>query len=155
MREELPDYMVPGRIVSLERLPLTSNGKLDRKRLPDPGKYIERRDEFIEPRTDAERTLAKIWGELLRRERIGIDDDFFELGGHSLLAAQLTSRIRDAFGRDISLRQIFLTPTIEAIARELESIRSEQTARRVPAIVPVSRQAYRSTIPTQEEAPGF
>ena len=114
----LPDYMVPAAYVRLDALPLTPNGKLDRKALPAPdgAAYASRRYEA--PRGEVEETLARLWAELLKVERVGRHDNFFELGGHSLLAAQLVGALRQN-GMEVSLRQLFAHPTIEGIAYQI------------------------------------
>ncbi|MBV9775389.1 MAG: amino acid adenylation domain-containing protein, partial [Gemmatimonadetes bacterium] len=116
LRERVPEYMVPGVFVTLDALPLTSNGKVDRRALPAPeaGPAPERVHEA--PRTATERTLLEVWSEVLRRERIGIHDDFFELGGDSILSIQVVSRARRA-GVHVTPRQLFENPTVAGLAR--------------------------------------
>ncbi|MDX8130471.1 amino acid adenylation domain-containing protein, partial [Methylomonas sp. OY6] len=89
LRQHLPDYMVPSAFVVLEAMPLSANGKLDRKQLPAPDLSEQLKKTYVAPRTNTERVLAEIWQEVLGVEQVGIEDDFFELGGHSLLATQL------------------------------------------------------------------
>jgi amino acid adenylation domain-containing protein len=120
---QLPEYMVPAAFVVLEALPLTTNGKLDRKALPAPDMTALVAREYEAPQGEIEETLASIWRELLRLDptgrngiRVGRHDEFFELGGHSLLAVQLISRIRAALGVDIALRDLFARPSLEAVA---------------------------------------
>ncbi|HSF42928.1 MAG TPA: amino acid adenylation domain-containing protein [Thermoanaerobaculia bacterium] len=118
LRQDLPDSMVPAAFVRLEAFPLSAHGKVDRGRLPAPRAALER--ELVAPRTPLEESLARIWGELLRLDRVGIRDNFFELGGHSLLALQLAARIRQAVGVEIPVRALFEHPTIEELAPVLE-----------------------------------
>jgi len=119
LRRTLPEHMVPSAFVTLDALPLTRNGKLDRSALPAPD-LASVEEEHVAPRTPVEEALAEIWAELLRVERVGVHDSFFERGGHSLLAMRLTARVEDAFGLELSIRTVFATPTLEAIAAEIE-----------------------------------
>ena len=124
VKMKLPEYMVPGAFVLLDSIPLTANGKIDRKALPPPGQARpELETPFIGPRTPVEKTLADIWAAVLKLERVGIHDNFFDLGGHSLLATQLISRLWLAFQLEIPLRLIFETPTIAAFAESIETMR--------------------------------
>jgi acyl carrier protein len=118
---QLPEYMVPSAWVLLEELPLTANGKVDRRSLPEPGQQSEERVErYVAPRTAAEAELARLWGEVLGVEQVGVHDNFFtELGGHSLLATQLVSRIRDHFQIELPLRRVFEAPTVAGLAEAL------------------------------------
>ncbi|MBP0948825.1 phosphopantetheine-binding protein, partial [Pseudomonas alliivorans] len=111
LKETLPDYMVPQHLVWLTEMPLTANGKLDRKALPKPHSSQSARL-YVAPVTEQEQQLAAIWAEVLKVERVGLTDDFFELGGHSLLATQLVSRIHSGLGIDIPLRLIFEKPQL-------------------------------------------
>ena len=119
--QELPEYMVPSIFVSLESLPLTANGKLDRKALPAPDQTTSQlTDTITPPRTPVEEILASIWSEVLKRDKIGIHDNFFHLGGHSLLAIQVISRMRNDFRMDLPVRTLFEAPTIAQLAARLE-----------------------------------
>jgi acyl carrier protein len=104
--------------VVLERLPVTSNGKVDRRALPAPERTSQR--EYVEPRTVVEELLAEIFAEVLRLERVGATDDFFELGGHSLLVTQVFARLREMLGVEVPLRALFEHPTVEALAMVVE-----------------------------------
>ena len=109
--------MVPAAFVVIEVLPLTPNGKVDRRALPAP--ELDRADagaEYAEPRTPVEERIAAMWGEVLGVEKPGIDDDFFALGGHSLRATRVATRLRDAFGVELTVRDLFEAPTIRSLA---------------------------------------
>ncbi|MGH3904403.1 MAG: amino acid adenylation domain-containing protein, partial [Pseudonocardiaceae bacterium] len=112
----LPDYMVPSAFVVLEGLPLTRHGKLDRKALPAPDFTAATRADYLAPRTDVERAVAAIWAEVLRVDRVGVEDNFFELGGDSIRSIQVISRLRSAFGVELSPRAVFTTPTVGGLA---------------------------------------
>jgi amino acid adenylation domain-containing protein len=118
----LPDYAVPSAFVSLNALPLSANGKIDRLHLPEPeSARANVSTEFTAPQTDSEKRLAKIWSEVLRIEDIGCEDNFFDLGGHSLLAARVTARIRSEFKFEAPISILFECPTITTLARRMAS----------------------------------
>jgi amino acid adenylation domain-containing protein len=120
LAEKLPDYMLPSFVVTLDALPLTPSGKVDRRALPAPdGVRPELEETFAAPLTPIEQALAEIWCSLLKLERVGVHDNFFELGGHSLLATQVISRIRNLFQVEIPLRALFEAPTVAGIALDL------------------------------------
>lgn len=122
LEKQLPDYMIPSGFVSLETMPLTPSGKLNRRALPMPIRD-ERAPEKVEmtpPSTPMERALAEIWQELLGVDAVSIHDDFFALGGHSLLAVQLTARLRVVFQVELPVRRVFEAPTIAALAADVE-----------------------------------
>ncbi|HWN42454.1 MAG TPA: non-ribosomal peptide synthetase, partial [Thermoanaerobaculia bacterium] len=114
----LPAYMVPTAFVLLPGLPLTANGKVDRRALPAPG-LSQGAAEPIPPRTPLEREVAKVWREVLGVERIGVDDNFWELGGHSLLATKVLSRLCDSLGLDMPLQSLFEAPTLAGFAQSV------------------------------------
>ena len=117
LKEKLPDYMIPTALVFLDLLPLTPNGKVDRRALPVPdSRRPDIEESFAAPRNAVEEALAEIWAEVLRIEKVGIQDNFFEVGGHSLMATQIISRLSDVFQVEIPLRQLFLYPTIAELA---------------------------------------
>jgi amino acid adenylation domain-containing protein len=122
LREKLPEYMAPAAIMELEKLPLTANGKVDRKTLPAP-MVNGAAGKVEEARTPIEEILAGIWAEVLRLDRVGVNQDFFELGGHSLLATQVVSRIGEALGAEVELRAIFESPTVAGLAKAVEMAR--------------------------------
>jgi thioesterase domain-containing protein len=123
LRNKLPAYMVPRVLVPLAEFPLTPNGKVDRKRLPAPVAELvaDAGSTCVEPRNGLEQRLLQIWRDVLGIQRLGITDNFFEVGGHSMLALELTQRVRDQLGRPMELLQVFRLPTIEALAKELDS----------------------------------
>jgi amino acid adenylation domain-containing protein len=112
----LPDYMVPAFFVFLDALPLSPNGKLDRKALPKPDLRAGTSAIFEPPRTQVEREVANVWQGLLKVDQVGIHDNFFDLGGHSLLVVQMQSRLHQRFGRELALIELFQKPTVAAIA---------------------------------------
>src|SRR6185369_6096251 len=123
LRTMLPEYMVPSSFVVLERLPLSANGKLNRRALPAPDhERPELENVFVAPRTAVEELLVDIWVQVLGIDRVGITDDFFDLGGHSLLATQIVSRVRQAFHVDLPLRDLFESPTIAGLAENIEAV---------------------------------
>ncbi len=117
----LPEYMVPAAYVGMERMPLTANGKLDRKALPAPegDAYVVR--EYEEPEGEMEESLAGIWAEVLHVERVGRQDNFFELGGHSLLAVRVIARVREALKVEVGIRDLFAHSVLSDLAGVLEN----------------------------------
>lgn len=118
LKMRLPEYMVPAAFVELEKWPLSHNGKVDRKSLPQPDMDTSKR-EYVGPRNPIEQTLCQIWQEVLRQEPVGIHDDFFSLGGHSLLALQLVARIRESFKVEIPIRALFEAPTVGKMTKHI------------------------------------
>jgi acyl carrier protein len=136
--------MVPSAFVSLDLLPLSPNGKLDRKALPAPDQSRpELQETYTAPRTSTEEKLTHIWTEVLKLDQVGIRDNFFDLGGHSLMATQLISRIRDAFKVDLPLRALFENPTILGIAERLQEFGASQDVLKEAKISRVGRAQYR------------
>ncbi|EPG6855842.1 pyoverdine non-ribosomal peptide synthetase/polyketide synthase PvdL [Pseudomonas aeruginosa] len=135
LRADLPDYMVPLHWLVLDRMPLNANGKLDRKALPALDIGQMQNQAYQAPRNELEETLARIWAEVLKVERVGVFDNFFELGGHSLLATQIASRVQKALQRNVPLRAMFECTTVEELASYIESLApseiSEQKAERL------------------------
>jgi hypothetical protein len=144
LKRKLPEYMVPAAMVVLEEMPLTPNGKIDRKRLPVPEQ--QKRDlktGYVGAQGPLEEVLTMIWSDVLGMERIGVRDNFFELGGHSLLATQLVSRMRKVFQMDIPLRNIFEAPTVRELSQLLivnteNRLRIEKTAELMLSVADLS-----------------
>jgi hypothetical protein len=122
LARRLPEYMVPADFVALERLPLSPNGKVDRRALPAPER-VRTEDEptYVAPRNPVEETLAAIWSEVLGVPTVGVRDDFFALGGHSLSAARVLARVRDVLLVDLPLSVTFERRTVEALAALIEA----------------------------------
>ncbi|MER7109337.1 amino acid adenylation domain-containing protein [Streptomyces sp. NPDC000229] len=114
----LPEYMVPSAFVTLPDLPLTANGKLDRRALPAPGREAAAVGEHVAPRTDDERAMAAVWSDILGLDRIGVHDNFFDLGGDSLRAVALAGVLREG-GQPVAVRDIFEHRTVAALCRAL------------------------------------
>ena len=121
LRQTLPDYMIPAAFVELEALPVTPNGKLDRRALPAPSWNQGEAGEEAAPRTPTEITLAALWREILGVERVGVHDSFFDLGGHSLLATRLVARLRETFHVEMPLRVIFQASALDEMAAALDA----------------------------------
>jgi len=141
LKQKLPEYMVPSAFVFLNEIPLTPNGKLDRKALPEPDQSRPELDEgSAAPRTPVEEILSTIWAGILKLGKVDIHDNFFQLGGHSLLATQVISRINDVFATDVQLRRLFETPTIVGLAASIDAyLAAKNDTQRIPPIVPRAR----------------
>ncbi|SFB47763.1 non-ribosomal peptide synthetase, partial [Clostridium frigidicarnis] len=120
LKENLPEYMVPSYFVKLEEMPITSNGKLDRRALSKPN-LDERLTSYEAPRNNLEQTLIRIWSQVLGIDKIGINDNFFELGGHSLRAMVLISKIHKELNKEITLKELFKLPTIKELNELIEN----------------------------------
>ena len=136
LKAKLPEYMVPSAFVLLESLPLTSNGKVDRRALPTPELDSTLLEKYVAPRTPIEEMLAQIWTQVLKLERVGIHDNFFEVGGHSLLATQLLSRIRNIFKVELPLRELFARATITELAQSIGQFQQQDLELSTPPILP-------------------
>ncbi|OUM08469.1 non-ribosomal peptide synthetase [Pseudomonas syringae] len=119
--KRLPEYMVPSAFVQLDAMPLTANGKLDRRALPAPGQDALASRAYEAPQGEVEIAIADIWQNLLHVERVGRNDGFLELGGHSLLAVQLLSRLRRKLGTRLTLRELFDAPTVRGLAARVDA----------------------------------
>jgi SAM-dependent methyltransferase/acyl carrier protein len=137
---KLPEYMLPSAFVLLDEMPLTSSGKVNRRALPAPEQSSnESMGDYRGPRRPAEEMIAAIFADVLRLERVGLDDNFFEMGGHSLSATQVVSRIRQNMGVDLPVRSVFESPTVALLAQAAEQRQRVGSGFVAPPIVPVSR----------------
>jgi hypothetical protein len=142
LRQTLPEPMIPSAFVNLESLPLSASGKVDRGALPDPGPSpLVAGTQYVAPRNPLEETLARVWAEVLELERVGVHDSFFDLGGHSLQSVQLVARLTAALSRPVSVKTVFLAPTVAAMAEVLER---ELAASPLQERVRVPAPAYRN-----------
>jgi amino acid adenylation domain-containing protein len=132
LKKQLPEHMIPSAWMILERMPLTPNGKIDRRALPAPDSATTA-VAYVPARTPSETTIAEVWSEVLGRERIGINDNFFDLGGHSLKATQVVNRIAKALACDVPLRAIFEHPTVAQLAHALAASEQTHQAKILPA----------------------
>ncbi|MCP2051908.1 UNVERIFIED_ORG: amino acid adenylation domain-containing protein/non-ribosomal peptide synthase protein (TIGR01720 family) [Pseudomonas fluorescens] len=126
LRAELPEYMVPLHWLWLDRLPLNANGKLDRNALPALEIGQLHSQDYLAPRNELEATLAAIWAEVLKVDRVGVQDNFFELGGHSLLATQIASRVQKTLQRDVPLRAMFECSTVAELAEYIDGLAANE-----------------------------
>ncbi|BAZ30185.1 peptide synthetase [Cylindrospermum sp. NIES-4074] len=144
LSQKLPEYMVPSAFVILDALPLSANGKVNRRALPVPEMAISQRlQTYVAPRTPVEEMLAEIWSQILNLEQVGVYDNFFDLGGHSLLATQLITKMREIFQVDLSLRDLFELPTIAGLTEKISQVQKQDTQEQKQAIARVSRDKYR------------
>jgi amino acid adenylation domain-containing protein len=151
LQTRLPEYMIPPVFVAVEALPVTSNGKLDRKALPAPeDARAGSADAGAAPRNPTEEVLVSIWAEVLEIERVGVFDNLFELGAHSLLATQVVSRIRESLGVELPLRTLFEEPTVAGQAERAAAARAQAEGVQLPPVLPVSRDGKLPLSFTQE-----
>jgi amino acid adenylation domain-containing protein len=141
LKARVPDYLVPSGMVVLAKLPLTANGKLDRQALPSPEEFAARTRSFEPPQTPLEQTLTGIWEQVLRRTRIGRNDNFFDIGGHSLLATQIISRVREQWRVELPVRALFEQPTVALLSSTIEAASREEVEEDME-LMPVSRESY-------------
>lgn len=151
LRRALPEYMIPSAVVALAAMPLTSSGKVDRKRLPDPEPAAASVTVMVAPRTDTERLLAELWEQALRVGRVGIEDDFFALGGHSLLASQVLARLRRDHGIELTFRRLFELPTIAQLAAHIDAERTAGTATAIRPAIAARTGATSAPLTAQQE----
>jgi amino acid adenylation domain-containing protein len=134
LQQRLPSYMVPAAVTLLDVIPLTRNGKIDRRALPAPSWETQDTNDFLEPRTSTETMVAELWQEILSIEQVGAEDNFFNLGGHSLLAARVVTQVRKRMEIAISVRALFEQPTLREFARALDEAQEAESAPSEPAI---------------------
>jgi amino acid adenylation domain-containing protein len=146
--KKLPRYMVPSEFVFLGSLPLTPNGKVDYRALPKPNHEHVEDDQYVEARDEIECRLCRVWSELLRIDRIRLDDDFFAIGGHSLLASKLFARLDEEFGRSLPVGILFAAPTVRLLA---EHYRAPKITSQTPALVALTAAG---TLPPVYAVPG-
>jgi acyl-coenzyme A synthetase/AMP-(fatty) acid ligase/acyl carrier protein len=143
LSEKLPEYMVPSAYVVVDEIPLTPNGKVDRRALPAPDEARpELEGVYVAPRGELEEAVAGIWAEVLKVERVGIHDNFFELGGHSLLVTQVVSRLRKSLQVELPLRSLFETPTVAELTDTIRRVKDSGVEHQAPAIVRVPRKLH-------------
>lgn len=136
LRSKLPDYMVPSAIVPLEEMPLTPNGKVNRKALPAPTNEVGPDKNLSLPRTPTEEGLAVVWEEVLGVKRVGLHDNFFDLGGHSMLATQVIARVYRLFQCELPVRDLFEYPTVSALAERIDLANRDAQALAPPPVLP-------------------
>jgi amino acid adenylation domain-containing protein/non-ribosomal peptide synthase protein (TIGR01720 family) len=145
---KLPDYMVPSLFIKIDKIPVTPNGKVDRKALPDPDAGTLSENAYVAPRNETEEVLAEIWQQLLEIDQVGIHDDFFALGGHSLLSIRLIAAIRKKLGKEIALTNIFDAPTIAGLAASLSApdAAAQTAAAGEHHIIPLNKSTSQTTV---------
>ncbi|HEY0738440.1 MAG TPA: amino acid adenylation domain-containing protein [Herpetosiphonaceae bacterium] len=139
LAQRLPAYMLPSAFVSLEQLPHTPSGKIDRRALPAPEQHDDQEQPAASPSSPTEILLADIWATVLDRARVGRDENFFDLGGHSLLATQVIAQIRTTFAVDLPLRSLFEHPTVAALTEQIAAARSRSSGLHTPPLRPQPR----------------
>ncbi|MCB0726366.1 MAG: amino acid adenylation domain-containing protein, partial [Ignavibacteriae bacterium] len=143
LSKRLPDYMVPAMWVKMDKLPLTQNGKVDRRALPEIDGSELMSKEYVAPRNEMETALAEIWKNLLHIDKVGIHDNFFELGGHSLLAMRVISSVRNDIGAELAIKDLFLNPNIADLAEHIETQKKKSLLPSIevqirPELIPLS-----------------
>jgi acyl carrier protein len=140
LAQQLPNYMVPAVFVILASMPMTPNGKIDRRALPAPeASLVSGPESYVPPRTPIEQELAKMWVDILKVEQVGIHDNFFDLGGHSLSATRLVSRVRDTFQIELPLQSIFEAQTVAELAQTIEQLSNQEKTGQLAPIKRISR----------------
>jgi amino acid adenylation domain-containing protein len=139
--QEMPSYLVPSRIVTLEQLPLSANGKLNRQQLPVPGPQEDQEmdNKLEEGRTPIEEVMLGIWRQVLGVKKIGRNEDFFQLGGHSLLGTRVIARLRTVFGVDVPITWLFEAPTVAKLSERIAEVLRQGQETAIPPLVPATR----------------
>ncbi|MGF9912133.1 amino acid adenylation domain-containing protein, partial [Paenibacillus ehimensis] len=150
LKKSLPDSMVPAHVIRLDRMPLTPNGKINRKALPEPDLRGSRGEEYAPPRNEIEALLADVWSDVLRVERIGIDEDFFDLGGHSLKGTILIGKLHKEMNVKLALKDLFLHPTIRELSGYIEAGRDFGHESAYETIEPCEAQEWYETSSAQK-----
>ncbi|MCC6499597.1 MAG: amino acid adenylation domain-containing protein [Anaerolineales bacterium] len=140
LQQLLPPYMLPASYILVDAIPLTSNGKINRRALPDPD-FQSGQDFYIAPQSQLQELLVGIWSDVLHLEKVGIHESFFDLGGHSLLATQIMSRIRQVTRVDLPLRVLFEFPTVAGLSAQVEALK-DQDEFDIPPLKPMTRDGY-------------
>ncbi|WP_166924923.1 non-ribosomal peptide synthetase [Flavobacterium poyangense] len=153
LQKKLPEYMIPGFYLTLEAFPLTPNGKINRKGLPDISEHDIVKREYIAPRNATEESLVVVWQEMLNVEKIGIVDDFFALGGHSLVMAQVINRIQKQLGQTVSFTAFFENPTVGGLSERLQN-NAYQAIPKVPEAQSYPLTAAQSRLWILSQLPG-
>ncbi|WP_045926269.1 surfactin non-ribosomal peptide synthetase SrfAA [Bacillus siamensis] len=153
--KDLPAYMIPAVFIQMDELPLTGNGKIDRRALPMPDVTAANAVSYTAPRNETEQKLADIWAEVLQMERVGVHDQFFEIGGHSLAGMKLLALIQKTFGVQLTLKDLFTSPTVAGLTQLIEGAEQKTAESIVPAAVqetyPVSSPQKRMFVLQQLE----
>jgi len=143
LKNELPHYMLPSSIIEIDEIPLTINGKIDRKKLPLPSEIITNKvNEYVAPNTETEKYVCAIWTEVLKNSKIGVHDNFFDLGGHSLLVTKLVVRIEKQFNISVPIKDIFSYPTISELAAEIDTGKYSEKSLGLPSITRVQNKEF-------------
>ncbi|MGG1760259.1 surfactin non-ribosomal peptide synthetase SrfAA, partial [Bacillus velezensis] len=142
--KDLPAYMIPSVFIQLDELPLTGNGKIDRRALPMPDVTAANAVSYTAPRNETEQKLADIWAEVLQMERVGVHDQFFEIGGHSLAGMKLLALIQKTFGVQLTLKDLFTSPTAAGLAQLIEGAERKAAESITPA---AERETYSVSSP--------
>jgi len=129
LSSSLPSYMVPAFFMQIEKIPLNSNGKVDRKALPEPAEVVNLELEYVAPRDEIEEELARVWSYVLGVEKVGIDDDFFTLGGQSIKVIQALAMVNKKLKIEVPIAEMFSNPTIREVGGYIKKVKENQEER--------------------------